>query len=218
MFCRECGKEISCEDKFCRWCGTSKEDEIKVKKSNISIQSKGDLIGSIITGDGATGVSQQININGNEEKQYDISKIDKKKIINVKSLEITAIITFLTSLTTLYLNIGKIKSEGLLSVGQNKNFSILTNITIVMVIITLLLFIFISDIKKKGIIQIKRYFINMTLVNIDNKVYKIRITESCSECKTEPKGSLNIKEENGKYYIECSKYPKHKFELDHTQF
>jgi len=138
----------------------------------------------------------------------------------MKTLSISAIITTIATITTLYLNIKKIFIDGIITNdGQVKDLSALSNAMIVLIIISTMLILLRIELKRKGIVKIKFYFIDITLVNIDNRIYKIKIKEVCLKCKTKPRGKLRFHQDvDGKFYVKCSKYSEHIFELDYTQF
>lgn len=198
---------------------SNKNGQTKNNVENSFINSgSGDQIGNVINTGRIDNLTQHININKRE--LYDNGKIAKEKLVNMKTLSISAIITTIATITTLYLNIKKIFIDGIITdSGQVKNLSALSNAMIVFCIISTMLILLRFELKRKCIIRIKFYFIDITLVNIDNGIYKIKIKEPCPKCKTKPRGKLRFHQDaDGKFYVKCTKYSEHIFELDYTQF
>lgn len=219
MFCKSCGEEISFTDKFCKSCGAEQNKQIESNVKNSFINSgNGNQVGNVNNTGKIGEINQYIDIN--KTQPYDNEKIAKKKLVDIKTLSIGAILTTIATLTTLYLNIKKIFIDGIISTdGQVENLSISLNAMLVLVIISVVLMFLLIELKRKGIIKIQVYFVDITLVNINNKIYKMKIKEVCPKCKTKPKGKLRFYQDiNKKFYVKCSKNSDHIFELDHTQF
>lgn len=199
-------------------CESDQNKHKKNTKNTFVNSGNGDQIGNVINTGKIENLTQHIDIS--KRKLYDNGKIDKEKLVNMKTLSISATITTVATITTLYLNIKKIFMDGIIANdGQVRDLSTLLNAMITLIIVSTILLILRIELKRKGIIRIKFYFIDLTLVNIDNRIYKIKIKELCSKCKTKPRGKLRFYQDaEGKFYVKCSKNSEHIFELDHTQF